>query len=137
MISNTNISTNRKNKLDAFREVEELLNKRKYKGFFRINSENKTLSPDIDSIVYLRHKNNRIEKFNVAFTIEHEKAIRIYEVELLLEGKPVDYLYKQSVINIIMNKIKESLYIKELNPQYSGSIIKAYIGAIENVNHNN
>jgi len=73
MISNTNISTNRKNKLDAFREVEELLNKRKYKGFFRISSENKSLSPDIDSIVYLRHKNNRIEKFNVAFTIEHEK----------------------------------------------------------------
>ncbi|HCQ90322.1 MAG TPA: hypothetical protein DIU45_12035 [Clostridium sp.] len=137
MISNTNISTNRKNKLDAFREVEELLNKRKYKGFFRINSENKTLSPDIDSIVYLRHKNNRIEKFNVAFTIEHEKAIRIYEVELLLEGKPVDYLYKQSVINIIMNKIKESLYMIQLNPQYSDSIIKAYIGAIENVNHNN
>jgi len=137
MISNTNISTNRKNKLDAFREVEELLNKRKYKGFFRISSENKSLSPDIDSIVYLRHKNNRIEKFNVAFTIEHEKAIRIYEVELLLEGKPIDYLYKPSVINIIMNKIKESLYIKELNPHYSHSIIKAYIGAIENVNHNN
>lgn len=137
MISNTNISTNRKNQLDAFREVEELLNKRKYKGFFRINSENKLLSPNIDSIVYLRHKNNRIEKFNVAFTIENEKAIRIYEVELLLEGKPIDYLYKQSVINIIMNKIKESLYIKELSPQYSDSIIKAYIGAIENVNHNN
>ena len=85
----------------------------------------------------MKHKNNRIEKFNIAFTIEQEKAIRIYEVELLLEGKPVDYLYKQSVINIIMNRIKESLYVKELSPQYYDSIIKAYIGAIENVNNNN
>lgn len=136
MIYNINI-TNRKNQIDAFREVEELLNKQKYKGFSRVNSENKALSPDIDSVVYLKHKNNRIEKFNVAFTIEQEKAIRIYEVELLVEGKPVDYLYKQSVINIIMNKIKESLYIKELSQGYYDAIIKAYIGAIENVNSNN
>ena len=39
MISNINISTNRKNQIGAFREVEELLNNKNIKDFLELTAK--------------------------------------------------------------------------------------------------
>ncbi|GAA0126956.1 hypothetical protein UT300019_28600 [Clostridium sp. CTA-19] len=111
-------------------DVEEILNLRENKGVFKIKSENKNLSPDIHSIVYLRLNDSIIERFKLAFKIK-EIPMRIYEVEMLCEGKSLNYLYKDSILKIISNRIKEELELENLNPKINESLLKAYKGAIK------
>lgn len=127
----TNIAQE-KNFLRKLSEVEELLKLKENKGFFKIKSENKKLSPDVDTVVCLKVKDNVIEKFNLAFTIR-KMPIRLYEVELLLEGKAVEYIYKQSILNIIIKRIEEELNVEKLDSKSKEVIFKAYKGAIEQV----
>lgn len=111
-------------------DVEEILSLRENKGVFKIKSENKNLSPDIQSIVYLRINDSIIEKFKLAFKIK-EIPMRLYEVEMLCEGRSLNYLYKDSILKIISNRIKEELEIENLNPKINENLLKAYKGAIK------
>lgn len=122
--------TSGKDFLDNLKDVDELLNKVENKGIFKISSKNKELSPDVCTIVYLKKKDNIIEDFNLAFSINNN-AFRVYEVEIISKGKDCQYLYKDSIINIIKNKIKESNKYEELTKECVTNILKSYKGAIE------
>lgn len=113
-------------------DIEEILIHKGKKGFLTLKNDSQDLLPNTKTIIYLEANDNIIEKFNLGFTID-EVPVRLYEVELLSEGRQIEYLYKNNVMKIIENRIKSELELNNLNGNLYKPLIDSYENAISKI----
>ncbi len=68
-----------------------------------------SIAPVIKSHVHLVEEGNKIREYKLNFKGTNGREFRVYEVENLVIGKPVEYLYKTTIFNIIRNKLTEAM----------------------------
>ena len=52
---------------------------------------------------------DKIKEYELIYKINNNSAFRLYEIENIVIGKPIEYLYKNSILNIIKQRVSNSL----------------------------
>jgi CO/xanthine dehydrogenase FAD-binding subunit len=61
----------------------------------------------VDHIIHLIEENSKVKEYRLTVKVDNNRPFRVYEVENIVIGKPIQYLYKSTILNIIKNKILE------------------------------
>lgn len=61
----------------------------------------------VENIIHLIEENSKVKEYRLTVKVDNNRPFRVYEVENIVIGKPTQYLYKSTIVNIIKNKILE------------------------------
>lgn len=61
----------------------------------------------VENIIHLIEENSKVKEYRLTVKVDNNRPFRVYEVENIVIGKPTQYLYKSTIVNIIRNKILE------------------------------
>ncbi|EQB87461.1 hypothetical protein J2Z44_000491 [Clostridium punense] len=95
---------------NGYKEVElsSLTEKKQCEAATCNTSINESMAPRIKSVVHLVKEENKIMEYKLNLKDSNGKESRVYEVENLVIGKPTEYLFKNTILNIIRYKLKEA-----------------------------
>jgi len=71
--------------------------------------DNCFLTPKIYSSIHLVSEEDKIKEYELIYKINNSKPFRVYEVENIVIRKPIEYLYKNSILNIIKQRVSNSI----------------------------
>lgn len=71
--------------------------------------DNCLVTPKIYSSIHLVREEDKIKEYELVYKINNSKPFRLYEVENIVIGKPTEYLYKNSILNIIKQRVTKSI----------------------------
>lgn len=105
------------------------------KGYLELDTNIDFLTPKINITIHLLKEENKVKEYKLSVKNNNERAFRVYEVENLVIGKPIEYLYKNTILNIIKNKVLQHIP-KELHQLKENNIVKVYKDELDKILQN-
>lgn len=100
-------------------------------GFYKLGKRNSLSIARINAAVSLKLTENKIKDFKLTLGAVGRYPFRAYEVEQLVNGKESNYLFEEQVLNIIQNKIDESIKGRPTLPFKREAVKGVYLEALK------
>ena len=79
------------------------------KQYGNVNEDNFLETPRIYSSIHLVKQEDKVKEYELIFKVNNNRPFRLYEVENIVIGKSIEYLYKNSILNIIKQRVFNSI----------------------------
>jgi CO/xanthine dehydrogenase FAD-binding subunit len=100
-------------------------------GFYKLGKRNSLSIARINAAVSLKLNENKVKDFKLTLGAVGRYPFRAYEVEKLVNGKEVKYLFEEQVLNIIQIKIDESIKGRPTLPFKREAVKGVYLEALK------
>lgn len=100
-------------------------------GFYKLGKRSSLAIARLSCAVYFEVESSKIEKFKMALGACGRLPYRVYEVENLLNGREISDLYKEEVLELLSNSVRDKLKNRSTMPFKKDAVIGVYKKACE------
>ena len=85
-------------------------------GFYKLGKRNSLSISRLNAAVYLDTANNKIEKFRVVLGAVGRLPFRVYELEKMVPGNDINYIFDDEILNLLEQKVYDSINGRKTMP---------------------
>lgn len=100
-------------------------------GFYKLGKRNSLAIARISCAVYFEVQSLKIQRFKIALGACGKLPYRVYEVENILNGKNIDSLYSDEVLEALQNSVMDKLKNRSTMPFKKEAVVGVYKHACE------
>lgn len=85
-------------------------------GFYKLGKRNSLSISRLNAAVYIDAENNKVKNFRVVLGAVGRLPFRVSELEKIVPGNDIDYIFNDEVLNILEKKVFESINGRKTMP---------------------